>query len=129
MLMCWKPGQCSPIHDHAGSSCGFLILEGTAKEVVYEVTQNNFAKPTHSTHYPQGSICLAHDNDIHHVGNESNEDLVTLHIYSPPLRMAYYELDPLAGDFSFLPTNVISSSHKAFAGEALTGASQNHDKL
>ena len=28
LLLCWRNGQRSPIHDHRGSSCGVLILEG-----------------------------------------------------------------------------------------------------
>ncbi len=29
-VMCWKNGQRSPIHDHAGSSCALRVLRGTA---------------------------------------------------------------------------------------------------
>ena len=27
VAICWKPGQITPIHDHRGSDCAFIILE------------------------------------------------------------------------------------------------------
>ena len=36
LLICWRPGQESPIHDHAGSSCAFRVLQGDCSETLYE---------------------------------------------------------------------------------------------
>jgi cysteine dioxygenase len=62
LVLCWKNGQRSPIHDHLGSSCAVRILRGAATETLF-------------------------DTDIHQVSNlqADDADLVTLHIYSPPL--------------------------------------------
>ncbi len=30
LLICWKNGQRSPIHDHRGSICGVLVVKGTS---------------------------------------------------------------------------------------------------
>ena len=27
LILCWKAGQCTPIHDHAGSACGVKYIE------------------------------------------------------------------------------------------------------
>ena len=100
LVICWKPGQASLIHDHTDSSCGFKILTGTATEVVYERTSGSgdlgdYVRPVSKRCYAPGEICLAHDNDIHRISiDAARENLVTLHVYSPPLRMSYYNLDP-----------------------------------
>ena len=38
VCVCWASGQRTPIHDHAGSSCAFLVVEGTATEIRFERT-------------------------------------------------------------------------------------------
>src|SRR5580658_1661827 len=35
-VLCWKNGQRSPIHDHAGSSCVVRVLRGTLTETIFE---------------------------------------------------------------------------------------------
>lgn len=103
LVICWKPGQASAIHDHTASSCGFKILTGVATEQVYERTGNRddegeFVRGVSQRSYACGEICLAQDQDIHRISNESaSEKLVTLHVYSPPLHMSFYKLDPSLG--------------------------------
>lgn len=93
-VMCWKPNQASTIHDHQNSSCAFRILEGTATEVVYDL-KDGYVYPIRSRTYSFGEICAAQDGEIHKITNESsNDNLITLHIYSPPLQMSCYEVAP-----------------------------------
>ena len=35
VAICWTPGQNTPIHDHTGSDCAFLIVSGVSTETVY----------------------------------------------------------------------------------------------
>lgn len=96
-IICWKPGQASFIHDHTGSSCGFKVLTGTATETVFEKTgamRNDLpvARAVDTHDFQAGAVCLAQDEAIHRVINLNHEkDLITLHVYSPPLDMHYYE--------------------------------------
>ena len=39
LLLYWKSGQRSPIHNHAGSTCGFKVLKGTGMETVFDMTR------------------------------------------------------------------------------------------
>ena len=87
LLLCWRAGQRSPIHDHRGSRCAFRVMEGTSAESVFERSDAGLVYPTLTSEYPQGFVCAAEDEDIHQVSNlQLSEDLVTLHVYSPPLR-------------------------------------------
>ena len=88
LLLCWRAGQRSPIHDHVGSRCAFRVMEGVDAESVFERSDAGLIYPTITTEHQQGSICAAEDDDIHQVSNlQPGEDLVTLHVYSPPLHI------------------------------------------
>jgi cysteine dioxygenase len=98
LVLCWKNGQRSPIHDHAGSSCGVRVLRGTLTETLFEVAPNGHVKATISRDLAPGSVCASQDSDIHQVSNlqAGEADLVTLHVYSPPLMwMGTYSLTDL----------------------------------
>lgn len=87
LLLCWKSGQRSPIHNHAGSTCGFKVLQGTGVETAFELTPCGQVVAVKSTTMEPGYIGAAQDNGIHQVSNMQPEGrgLITLHIYSPPL--------------------------------------------
>jgi cysteine dioxygenase len=87
LVLCWKNGQRSPIHDHAGSSCGVRVLRGTLTETRFEFAPNGLVKAVASRDHAPGSVVGSADTDMHQVSNlqAGNADLVTLHIYSPPL--------------------------------------------
>jgi DMSO/TMAO reductase YedYZ molybdopterin-dependent catalytic subunit len=94
-VMCWRNGQRSPIHDHTGSACALQVLSGTATVTRFEFAPNGQVKATGSDDCPPGSVVATQDDDLHQVSNlqAGGADLVTLHIYSPPLlRMGTYSL-------------------------------------
>src|SRR5579883_2226288 len=94
-VLCWKNGQRSPIHDHHGSNCAVRVLRGTATVTDFEFAPNGHVKAVCSRDYPAGSVFANHDDQLHQVSNlqAGEKDLVTLHIYSPPLlRMGTYSL-------------------------------------
>ena len=103
LLICWRSGQRSPIHNHAESTCGLTVLKGVATETKFDVTPSRLVKAVSSRDLRAGEVCSSRDADIHQVSNlqEAGRDLVTLHIYSPPLlRMKTYSLtDRLVGDY------------------------------
>ena len=87
LLLCWRNGQRSPIHDHRGSSCGVRILEGTATETIFERNTNGLVYPVSTVEMSVGQISATQDADIHQVSNlmPGADNLLTLHVYSPPL--------------------------------------------
>ncbi len=91
---CWHSGHRTPIHDHRGVSCAFKVVEGTGTEVRFKQTPSGLICPCETVTMPVGYVCAAADNDIHQVANmeQAGQDLVTLHIYSPPItKMHTYE--------------------------------------
>ena len=86
-LLCWKNGQRSPIHDHHGSACVVRVLRGTLTETLCEFAPNGHVKACFSRDFEEGSIVVSEDTDMHQVSNlqAGDADLVTLHVYAPPL--------------------------------------------
>lgn len=95
LVICWRAGQRSPIHDHHGSSCAVRVLEGIATETTIAMTAQGLVYATSSRDHPVGSVIGSFDGDTHQISNlqPPGQDLVTLHIYSPPLlRMNRFSL-------------------------------------
>ena len=101
LVLCWKNGRRSPIHDHAGSSCCVRVLRGVLTETRFVFAANGHIKAVDSQDLQAGAVCGSQDADMHQVSNlqPPSADLVTLHIYSPPLlTMGTYSLfDTLRG--------------------------------
>src|SRR5947209_15344556 len=96
LVLCWRNGQRSPIHNHRGSHCGVKVLRGVATETAFTRAPNGLIVPVGSRDLPPGHTCASADEDIHQVSNlqAGGADLVTLHVYSPPLlRMEVFSLD------------------------------------
>ncbi|MEM7228667.1 MAG: cysteine dioxygenase family protein [Planctomycetota bacterium] len=96
LVLCWQDGQKSPIHDHRGSACGVKVLDGVASETQYEVGADGMLHETVTHRYPTGHVCGSYDADIHVMYNDQGDgcELVTLHVYTPPLSTIHmYTLD------------------------------------
>ncbi len=95
LVLCWRAGQRSPIHDHSGSSCAVRVLEGVATETAFAATAQGLVYATATVDHPVGHVIGSFDSDAHQISNlqPPGQDLITLHIYSPPLlRMNRFSL-------------------------------------
>lgn len=87
LVLCWRPGQRTPIHDHNGSHGGVKIWQGVLWETVFKYDQLNGLKYKTARELGAGTVTGSDIPDIHQLGNPdvSEQDLITLHIYAPPL--------------------------------------------
>jgi cysteine dioxygenase len=98
-VLCWKNGQRSPIHDHHGSRCVVRVLRGVLTETRFAFAANGHVKAVESRDLGPGSLLGSEDEDLHQVSNlqAGDADLVTLHVYAPPLlAMGLYSLYDLS---------------------------------
>jgi cysteine dioxygenase len=88
LVICWRSGQRSPIHNHAQSTCGLKVLSGTCSETLFTRSPCGQVVALSTSEKHAGEVCASEDDDTHQVSNlqAPGDDLVTLHIYSPPLR-------------------------------------------
>jgi predicted metal-dependent enzyme (double-stranded beta helix superfamily) len=102
LVLCWKPGQASTIHDHAGSLNVTRVYSGELTSRVFRrrdggtgVTEIGGAG---TGGLPNGPVDLVDEQvlasaggatvdrgEIHQLANESDSGLVTVHLYAPPL--------------------------------------------
>lgn len=95
LALCWNSRQITPVHDHAGTSCAFKVIQGVGTEIRYRKCDAGVVCPVESITMPPGYVCAAADDDIHQVANLQSPgvELITLHIYTPPIRQMHtYEL-------------------------------------
>ena len=84
LLLCWMPGQFSPIHDHFGSECAFQVLRGEAVETTFRLAGSAILEED-TRRLPTNTVSASQRDDIHELGCSGGEGLVTLHLYSPSL--------------------------------------------
>lgn len=93
LLLCWRPGQRTPIHDHGGSIGVVMVCEGLLTETMYERAAEGHVRPNNTYRRAPNAITGADVPDIHQLLNlqPPGNDLVTLHCYAPPLtELNYY---------------------------------------
>ena len=87
LVLCWKPGQRTVIHDHNGSQGAVLVQQGVVWETTFTFDEAHGLAYKSGREYGAGQVTGADVPDIHQLGNPdvSEQNLVTIHIYSPPL--------------------------------------------
>src|SRR5260370_19849907 len=75
------------MQEQDGSTCVVRVLRGTLTETLCEFAPNGHVKASFSRDFEEGSIIVSEDTDMHQVSNlqAGDADLVTLHVYAPPL--------------------------------------------
>ena len=99
LVLCWEPGQITPIHDHAGSDGWVYCLQGEIEEVRFRC----FLSTDETARVERGDSLKATvgqmtyiNDDIawHTVANQTPERAVSLHLYSGPIDSCQY-FDPV----------------------------------
>lgn len=87
LVLCWRPGHRTPIHDHNGSHGGVKVHEGPLWETIFTYDEENGLEYESAREYAPGAVTGSDIPDIHQLGNPdvSERDLITIHVYAPPL--------------------------------------------
>ena len=87
LIICWRPGQKTPIHDHNGSHGVVRVQQGLMWETMFTYDDERGLCYKSGRGCPTGEITGAGEPDIHQLGNPdvSGQDLITVHVYAPPL--------------------------------------------
>ena len=99
LLLCWEPGQESPIHDHAGMQCWMAVLDGGMQEVHYKQgAEHGPLVEGRVQTFECGQVSyIVDDIALHLVRPMRGERGVSLHLYSSPID-ACRTFDPLTGE-------------------------------
>lgn len=91
VLLCWAPGQKTPIHLHNGAECWIYLLSGSLHESQYQINIPSEPQFVSSNRLTEGMN--AHLNDVkggHILENDGDEYAVSLHLYTPPMAVCTY---------------------------------------
>lgn len=80
LLMSWKPGDFTAIHNHGETEWGCVCFFGDACHRLYSAN-NNELKLIKKDTLKKGQVVPVNGNLTHMMGNSSNKEFVTLHIY------------------------------------------------
>jgi len=87
ILLCWQPGQLTPIHDHGGEECWVKIIEGEFKETVYKEDDAGTLEIARTTESKANDITYMVDfMGFHSLENLSKKKSLSLHLYAKPIR-------------------------------------------
>jgi len=90
LVLCWRPGQRSPIHDHGKSICAVYTVAGTLSADNYLKTANGHIRADYSEDFKPGSVLSIQTTEIHQVSNlQNSENLISLHFYLGPLENSF----------------------------------------
>jgi cysteine dioxygenase len=90
LVLCWRPGQRSPIHDHANSICAVYTVEGLLSADNYRKMANSHIRADYSEDFKPGSVLTIQTTEIHQVSNlQDSAGLISLHFYLGPLENSY----------------------------------------
>ena len=87
----WMPHSKSQIHDHTDNGCLFKILDG---ELVEDWYSNNTIKFITRNYYNKNDISFISNNKcLHKIMNQTNNNSISLHLYSPFLYYPNYYIN------------------------------------
>lgn len=93
LVMNWSQLECSP-HDHGTSQGWIKVLNGSSLNTVYEVNENGLPSELFAKVHTKGELYYAPKKGVHKMKADKESDLVTLHLYSPPISgMKVYDLE------------------------------------
>ena len=81
----WRPGQATPIHDHA-AWCVYGVVQGDEYEERYVLRDDGWLERSGASVNATGDVAgLAPPGDIHRVRNAGAQTAISLHIYGTDL--------------------------------------------
>ncbi len=80
MVMSWRPGDFSAIHDHGFTQWGAVQSFGRARHISYELKEN-ILKTQHQMWFEPHQVVTVNHDLIHQMGNQTDEYFLSLHVY------------------------------------------------
>ncbi|MCB0736744.1 MAG: cysteine dioxygenase family protein [Bacteroidetes bacterium] len=87
ILLCWEPGNKTPLHCHAEQECWVYGVEGEVTEIRYAPNELNRMQQSNFSQLNGGEMTYMHDRMGYHIiENNSTERAMTLHLYMNPIK-------------------------------------------
>jgi predicted metal-dependent enzyme (double-stranded beta helix superfamily) len=91
LVLCWRPGQQTTIHDHAGALNAIHVHSGVLTSRVFTRVPGTapasgpVRQAAEARVRPDDPVVGVDRDGIHQLANTSTDELVTIHVYAPAL--------------------------------------------
>jgi len=86
LLLCWNPGDKTPVHGHDGQDCWVYLVDGEMEEIRYRADEEDNLTKTHVEKLTGHRLTYMRDEmGYHMIKNNSENRAITLHIYALPI--------------------------------------------
>lgn len=86
LLLCWNPGDKTPLHGHDGQDCWVYLVDGEMTEIRYRADEEDNLTKIHQEELKGHRLTYMRDEMGYHlIKNHSQERAMTLHIYALPI--------------------------------------------
>jgi len=118
IILCWLPGQESPIHNHSSQNCWFAVLEGNMEEIYYSFNEESkeISQIGEPHVYREGQVSWIYDDLALHKVKPFGGAGCTLHIYSKPIPQCNL-YDPKTGTVTVRKLGFYTVNKKLTQGE------------
>ncbi|HET6201561.1 MAG TPA: cysteine dioxygenase family protein [Planctomycetota bacterium] len=91
LVLCWRPGNVTTIHDHAGSLNVTRVFDGSLTSRRFEESARPgpgrvLVRQAAEDRLGRNDYACVDYDEIHQLANTSDHDLVTVHVYAKPLK-------------------------------------------
>lgn len=92
LLLCWEPGQFTPIHCHNNQECWLYMVQGELGERLFQLDDQDIPKQDNKVNLmTKNSYHINDDIGLHSLSNASEKRGVSLHLYAKPIdECSYY---------------------------------------
>jgi len=91
-LIGWNNKQASKIHDHPDNGCVMRVLKNQVSEETYIMRDSGLEKVTYKCLTVGQTGHIKKNTILHRIMNETDEQSLSLHVYSPPnYKTRYYD--------------------------------------
>lgn len=125
ILLCWNPGDVTPVHCHGQQRCWVRQVSGKLEEVIYQKNRSGKLGELRRHELQSGGLSYMDDAmGYHSLQNNSDAMAMSLHLYAKPIESCTYYNDELD---RFIPKDL---EYHSFKGELLnTGKPFNREKV
>jgi cysteine dioxygenase len=85
LLLCWKSGQASAIHDHGNQNCWMAVLDGALEEEHFSARDGELKRGRVMTYEAGGVAFIQDEIALHQIRASGGQEGISLHLYSRPI--------------------------------------------
>ncbi len=85
ILLCWEPGQGTPVHCHGGEECWVYVVQGKIEESHYQFLNNELVFGDKTTMISGEKSFMSDEMGYHKLENNPLIRTMSLHLYMDPI--------------------------------------------